>query len=78
VARGSHPAKRALARNVLRLRREKDFSQHELAARARVTQALVSAIELEDANPTVESVARLARALGVTVADLFAEAPPRA
>jgi transcriptional regulator with XRE-family HTH domain len=43
-----------------------------------VTQALVSAIELEGANPTIESIARLAKALGVTVADLFAEAPSRA
>jgi transcriptional regulator with XRE-family HTH domain len=40
-----------------------------------VTQAPVSATELEHANPTIESVERLAKVLKVAVADLFAEAP---
>lgn len=70
------PAKDTLARNVQRLRRACEFSQQELAARARVTQAIVSALELRRANPTVESLERLAQALRVSVAELFAEHQP--
>lgn len=68
--------KDTLARNVLRLRRKREYSQADLALRARVTQALVSALELGRANPTVETLERMARALGVSVADLFAPIEP--
>jgi transcriptional regulator with XRE-family HTH domain len=74
MARGrSRKAKDTLGRNTVRLRRARGLSQAELAARARVTQALVSAIELARANPTVESLDRLAQALGVGVAELFVD-----
>ncbi|MBX9845784.1 MAG: helix-turn-helix transcriptional regulator [Xanthobacteraceae bacterium] len=68
--------KDTLARNVLRLRRKREYSQADLALRARVTQALVSALELGRANPTVETLERLARALGASVAELFATIEP--
>jgi transcriptional regulator with XRE-family HTH domain len=60
-----------LARNVRRLRLERGFSQEELAAEASTRQALVSEIEAGDANPTLDSLARLAQALQVDLAELF-------
>lgn len=60
-----------LARNVRRLRRERGFSQEALAAEAKMRQALVSDLELGDANPTLKSLSRLAQALQVDLAELF-------
>jgi transcriptional regulator with XRE-family HTH domain len=60
-----------LARNVRRLRLERGLSQEELAAEASTRQALVSEIESGDANPTLDSLARLAQALQVDLAELF-------
>ncbi|MCP3404452.1 helix-turn-helix domain-containing protein [Bradyrhizobium sp. CCGB01] len=64
--------KRLLARNLRRLRAERSWSQHDLANEAKVRQALVSALELAQANPTLESLDKIAAALRVDVADLVA------
>jgi transcriptional regulator with XRE-family HTH domain len=63
--------KRILARNLRRLRLEHGWSQDDLAAEAGVRQALVSAIEVATANPTLESLDRLTSALKVDMAALF-------
>ncbi|CEG10688.1 MAG: helix-turn-helix transcriptional regulator [Afipia felis] len=64
-------AKRILARNLRRLRLERALSQDDVAAEADLRQALISAIEVGTANPTLESLDRLASALGVDLAVLF-------
>lgn len=64
-------SKRILARNLRRLRLERGWSQDDLAAEADVRQALVSAIEVETANPTLETLDRIAAALGVDLARLL-------
>lgn len=64
--------KRQLARNLRRLRLERSWSQDDLADAAKVRQALVSALEVATANPTLESLDKIAAALGVEVADLLA------
>ncbi|MGY4224984.1 transcriptional regulator with XRE-family HTH domain [Bradyrhizobium sp. USDA 4503] len=64
--------KRQLARNLRRLRLERSWSQDDLAAEANVRQALVSAMEVAAANPTLETLDKVAAALGVGVADLLA------
>ena len=64
-------AKRILARNLRRLRLERALSQDDVAAEADLRQALLSAIEVGTANPTLESLDRLASALGVDLAVLF-------
>lgn len=64
-------AKRILARNLRRLRLERALSQDDLAAEAGLRQALISAIEVGTANPTLESLDRLASALGTDLAVLF-------
>jgi transcriptional regulator with XRE-family HTH domain len=66
-----HRASVRLARNVKKLRLARNISQQALAATADVRQALVSDIEGADANPTLDSLVKLADALGVEVAELF-------
>jgi transcriptional regulator with XRE-family HTH domain len=62
--------KRLLARNLRQIRLERSWSQDDLADEAKVRQALVSALEVATANPTLESLDKIAAALGVEVADL--------
>ena len=64
-------SRRILAGNLRRLRLESEMSQDDVAAEAGVRQALVSAIEVETANPTLETLDRVAAALGVDLAKLF-------
>jgi transcriptional regulator with XRE-family HTH domain len=70
--RNSGQTKQLLARNVRRLRQRKSWSQHDLANEAGVRQALVSSIESRHANPTLESLDKVASALDVAVGDLLA------
>jgi transcriptional regulator with XRE-family HTH domain len=70
--RNSGQTKQLLARNVRRLRKRKSWPQHELASEAGVRQALISSIEHGHANPTLESLDKVASALDVAVADLLA------
>ncbi len=56
-----------------RLRHE--WSQAELARRANISRAAVSAIEIDRLNPSVSAALALAQCLGVSVEDLFGSAP---
>jgi len=69
--------RRLLARNLRRLRLERSWSQYDLADETRLRQALISALELGTANPTLESLDKSAFALGVDVAALFAASPAK-
>lgn len=60
--------------DVARLRRERGWSQQELARRAGVSRAEVSAIETARLSPSIETGLAFARALGRTVEALFS--PP--
>jgi transcriptional regulator with XRE-family HTH domain len=71
AGRRARRVKAQLAANVVRLRRERGLSQVDLAAHAHVQQKLISSIELARANPTLESLYRIAQALDVRVPDLF-------
>lgn len=73
AARHSDSPRDALARNVRVLRAAHRLSQFTLADDAGLTPATVSAIEARKANPTMTSLARIARALGVDIAALFAD-----
>jgi len=53
------------------LRRRSGLSQRQLAGRMQVPRTYVSKIENEKATPTLSSLARLARALEVTIPDLL-------
>ncbi len=63
--------KRLLARNLRQIRLKRSWSQDDLADEAKVRQALVSALEIATANPTLETLDRIAAALDLDVADLL-------
>jgi transcriptional regulator with XRE-family HTH domain len=64
-------AARALARNVRRLRAVRGLTQDALADAIDAEQVSISRIENQRANPELETLERLAEALGVGVFDLF-------
>jgi transcriptional regulator with XRE-family HTH domain len=65
------PIAKALARNVRRLRRDKGWTQDELAAKLKIEQTAVSLIENSRANPTLQTLETVAASLGVRFIDLF-------
>src|SRR5262249_28495400 len=78
MASGEHPsARRLLADNLRLVRVMRRLSQTTLAEEAGVTQALVSAIERARANPTLDSLERLALVLGVRIGEFFQESEGR-
>jgi transcriptional regulator with XRE-family HTH domain len=70
-ARDSAVAK-ALASNIRRLRKERGWTQEDLAAETEVEQAAISLIENRRANPTLLMLEAIARALDVAFVELFA------
>lgn len=66
-----------LAANILHLRALLDLSQAELAHRAGMRQPRIAELERARGNPRLDTIGRIARALGVTVADLLGGPPAR-
>ncbi len=66
-------SKAFLAANVILLRKKKEFTQEDLAHAAGMRQPRIAEIERGDANPTIETVAKIAHALGSSVDTLFAD-----
>lgn len=62
-----------LAVNLLRIRRERRMTQAELAARAGMRQPRIAEIERGDYNARLDTVAKLAWALGIGAESLLAE-----
>lgn len=56
---------------VRRRRRELDLSQEKLGELAELHPTYISGIERGDRNPTLENIEKLARALDISVVDLF-------
>src|SRR5215210_3112478 len=67
---------RGVGREVKRLREERGWSQARLAVEAEMSVSGVSMIENGQRNLTTTTLAKLASALGVEVADLFPKAEP--
>ncbi len=65
-----HPSLKALGRNLRRQREKREFTQEKLGELAELDPTYVSGIERGIRNPSVLSLLRIARALGVTVARL--------
>lgn len=63
----------AFARNLRRLRRERDLSQEALAFAADIHPKHLSDIERANTDPRATTVVRLADALGVEVSELYVE-----
>jgi transcriptional regulator with XRE-family HTH domain len=62
-----------LGARVRGLRRARRLTLRELATRAEVTESFLSQVERGVASPSIASVQRIARALGLSIAQLFAE-----
>jgi transcriptional regulator with XRE-family HTH domain len=60
-----------VARNVRVLRKQKDFTQEELADVAGINRNYVGQIEREEKSPTVDVLEKLSIALEVSAVDLF-------
>ena len=58
------------------LRQARNVTLRELAERAGVTESFLSQVEREVTSPSIASVQRIARALDLGIAELFAEEPP--
>ena len=56
-----------LIKAMLKAREEQNLSQRQLADRTGITQADISKMETGDANPTLETLKRLASGLGMTL-----------
>lgn len=54
-------------RDLMKVRKDHDLSQSEIAARMDMSQAAVSQLERHDANPTLNTVQRYALAVGARI-----------
>lgn len=63
--------------NIRRLRAERRWSQEGLADQCGLHRTYIGAIERGEHNVTLETLERVATALGVAVVDLLQEAPRR-
>jgi transcriptional regulator with XRE-family HTH domain len=61
----------SFAQNLRRLRKEAEISQEELGSRAGIQMADISRYESAQRDPRITTVARLADALGVSIAELL-------
>ncbi len=71
---GRLPAPRDVGARLRELRESSGLSQRALARAAGVTNATVSNIEANAVSPSVASLRKLVRAMGVSLADFFATA----
>lgn len=62
-----------MARNLRRLRVDRGVSQEQLAMEAGVDRAFTGQLERARENPTVDTLEKLADALGVPLRDFFIE-----
>lgn len=62
-----------LAQNIKAARCLMGWSQEELAARAEIDRTYISGVERQVRNPTITVVAKLAKAIGTTTADLLTD-----
>lgn len=67
------PLLRGLGWKVRQCRDKKGWTQEILAARAGLDRSYVAGIEAGLRNPSTKALAKLARALGITLAELFHE-----
>lgn len=66
-----HPVLTAFGRNVRKCREALDYSQETLAEKSDLDQTYISGIECGKRNPSIKSIARIAKALKVKTAALM-------
>lgn len=65
-----HPVLAALGRNIRRWRESLNYSQETLAEKSELDQTYISGIERGIRNPGIKNVARIAKALKISTAEL--------
>lgn len=60
-----------LGKRIRKIRKEKGFSQEELADKAKVHRTYMGKIERGESNPPIYTIYRISKALSVHVFDLF-------
>ena len=70
MAKRREPLLRALGGRVRQLREAKGWTQEGLADRAALDRSYIAGIEAGLRNPSVRALARIAKALGVSVSDV--------
>ena len=66
---------RLLGRGIKQLRRKHRLTQQELAKRCNIHYQFLGGIERGTENPTLDVLGRIARALGVSLPELFSYTP---
>jgi transcriptional regulator with XRE-family HTH domain len=77
VATVRSPAHAAFGRAVREFRKEQRLSQEELGHRSGLHRNHIGGIERGELNPSLETIARLARALSTKPSELFCRAERR-
>ena len=67
-------ARKRVAVNIQRLRRERKLSQEDLGAQAKVHQTYLSQVEGGKRNPSIDVLERIAVALRADISELFKKA----
>ena len=67
----------ALGLRIRELRNERHMSQEELAFKAGISAAHLGQIERALKNPTIDTVAKIAAAMGVPITTFFTEEQPK-
>ena len=68
--------RRLVARNLRKLRVARDLSQERLANEAELERRYIGGIERGEENPTVLTLEKLAKALGIHISEFFIEPDP--
>lgn len=71
---GSRPTT-TLGQRLLALREARRLSLRTLAERVGLSASFLSQVERDETSPSIASLEKIAQALGVSLADLFAQAP---
>lgn len=71
VRKSSDTLRAVLAENIKTFRREKGFSQEELAEQCGLHRTYIGSVERHERNVTLSTLEVLASTLGVTVPDLL-------
>jgi len=62
---------RRLGREIIRIRKEKNLSQENLAFKACVDRSCLALIEESKINPTLKTLLKISHALKIKLSDLF-------
>ena len=67
-----------ILQHILELRRERKWTEYELAERSGLTQSTISSWYKKNMLPTIPSLTRICQAFGLTLSEFFLEDEPEA